>query len=67
MRAETTKAVTELLAQMQSVLITPDLAYGARRDAIRDLSDQLLTQTRMACIPLPEPIKVNWVGSTMVV
>lgn len=67
MRAETTKAVTELLAQMTATLNRPSDEYLASLTAIHHLSAYLDTQVRMAALPSLESPTIHWVGSTMVV
>lgn len=69
LRAETTKAVTELLAQMTALLNSPSEPLETRQTAFRDLSAVVVAQARQIALPellSPSP-QIHWVGSTMVV
>lgn len=67
MSAEPHCAISDLLSQMTAALNSPQIDFSARREAIRDLSIRIVAQTKCQSLPMPEPVRVNWVGSTMVV
>ena len=58
--------VRRLLDMMTATVNAPEMSLEARREAIRDFSTQLTTQTKTPALTLPEPPKQKWVGNLMV-